>query len=343
MPAANKESQVPGNDNEIDVLNSGEDNALVVEVKDDTPPEDRGRKPLEHDPLKDEDDEAANYTKGVQKRIKELTHKAHDERRAREKAEREREEAIQFGRTAYNRAKQLESQLTHGEAAFAGTTTEKEELAVSTAKEAYRKAFEAGDPDAIATATANIAAAAQRLENAKSWSTQAQNKVKQSALQKPEADVDSTATDVNTQHSAQADEPDESAKEWASQNPWFGKNRKMTSYVYGLHEELVHEQGLHPSEDAEEYYAAIDKEMRERFPDYEWDDDDDTGGEKPASKSKAPAAKPKATSVVAPVTRTSTGNGKKVTLSASEVRIAESFGLTPEQYAREKLKLSAGA
>lgn len=337
--AKNEGTQHVANDNEVDILKPEGDD-LVVDVVDDTPPEDRGRKPLEHDPLaKEDDDEAAKYTKGVQKRIGELTHKAHDERRARERAEREREEALRFAQAAHQRARMLEQQLTSGEAAFANTTTEKEELAVLTAQSEYKKAYEAGDPDAIATATAKIAAAAQRLEQAKAWSLQAKHKVENSALQKDDHGVDSTARDVaNTQPNVE--EPEPAAMEWSKKNPWFGKDRKMTSYVYGIHEELVFEKGLHPIENADDYYAAIDEEMRKRFPDYGWEGNDDTA-QAPAAKSQ-PAAKAKATSVVAPVSRTPAGTGNKVTLTASEKAIAEKFGLTLEQYAREKLKLSQG-
>jgi len=343
-----KQARVPGNDAEVDV-NTLDDQDLIVEIADDTPPEDKGRKALEHDPLekKDSDDEAVQYTKGVKKRINELTHKAHDERRRAERAEREKEEAVRFAQAQFQRARMLEAQLTQGEAAFAGTTLEKEQLAVTTAQDKYKKAYESGDPDAIATATAEIAAASQRLEQARHWSAQAKNR-QQSSLQNQNVDVDSQPRDVNTQpRQAQPEEPDSTAIEWSEKNEWFGKNRKMTSYVYGIHEELTHERGLHPVRDAEEYYAAIDKEMRERFPDYDWgetsvdtSDNDDDDDDKPAKK---PAAKKPASSVVAPVTRTTSGNGKKVTLTESEVRIAKSFGLTPQEYAREKLKLNKGA
>lgn len=346
MPQAQKESNVPGNDKEVNVLD-GDAEGLVVNIVDDTPPEDRGRKPLEHDPLskQDDDDEAAKYTKGVQKRIKELTHKAHDERRRAEAAEREKEEAVNFARAAYSRAKALEQQLTSGEAAFSNTTVEKEELALKTAKEDYTKAYEAGDPVAQAEATAKVAAASQRLENAKHWAAQAKQKSEQKPLHAEKDVVDSDQRDVNTQRRAaapQVAEPDSAAMEWGERNPWFGKNRKMTSYVYGIHEELTLDKGLRPVEDAEEYFAAIDKEMRERFPDYEWDQEgeDDVVDAKPAKKTTA--KKPAAT-VVAPVSRTPSGSGKEITLSKSEVAIAKSFGLTPQQYALEKVKLNKGA
>lgn len=336
-------------EDELNPKNKGpeKEDELEIEIIDDTPEADRGRKPLESDPLAkkpEPDDEAMAVSKGVQKRLNELTRKAHDERRAREKAEREKEEAVRFASAQFQRTRMLENQLVNGESAFSNTTVEKEQLALETAEADYRKAFDAGDPDAMAKATGKVAAAAQRLENAKHWAAQA--KTKQTALQEQKPDVDSQQREERTQPQTQeldVETPHSSAVEWAEKNPWFGKNRKMTSYVYGIHEELTLEQGLHPVENAEEYYAAINKEMRERFPDFEWDSDEDTGNKPPASKSDT-TAKPKAktaTSVVAPVTRTSSGNGRKVLLTASEARVAESLGISPEAYAREKLKLES--
>jgi hypothetical protein len=75
------------------------DENLEVEVVDDTPEEDRDRGAAENveDP---DDDEVRNYSTNVQNRIKELTHARHDERRAKEAALREREEAINLAKQA---------------------------------------------------------------------------------------------------------------------------------------------------------------------------------------------------------------------------------------------------
>lgn len=338
------------NEDDLKVSVAGEDD-VEIHVEDDTPPEDRGRKPVakDDDDDGDPDKEAEKYTKGVQKRINEVTHRYHDARRRAEAAERERQEAIEFGRKALQRARLLEQQLGQGEVAFSSTAVEKEELALKDAQAEYKAAYEAGDPDAIAKATAKMAVASQRIENAKQWTAQAQHRAQQLALQNEKDDVDSIAQGAAAQQAQDGQpkfKPTKHDQEWMDKNSaWFGKNRKMTSYVYGIHDELVNEQGLHPVEDAEEYYAAVDAEMRQRFPDYDWDElgetdpDEEKKSAKPDTQRRTKTATP-----VAPVSRVATGSGKKsITLTASEARIAQQMGLTLKEYALEKAKLEKGA
>ena len=73
-----------------------EESDIDLEIVDDTPEEDRGRKPLDRNVDDPSDDEIAEYSDKVQKRMKELTHARHDERRAKESAMREKEEAIRI-------------------------------------------------------------------------------------------------------------------------------------------------------------------------------------------------------------------------------------------------------
>lgn len=313
---------------ELEISVEGGDE-LAVDIVDDTPPEDRNRKPLNKDALA-EDDEAEQYSAGVKKRLGELRHQAHDERRAKEAALRERDEAIKLARTAYERSKALETKLTHGEATFASEVAEKAKLALNNAKEKHRRAYEAGDADGMAEAMAEMAEAQQEALNARRWNEEAQYKIKNSALQQQDDDVDSQ---VSHQQDATI-QADPRAAEWAKKNAWFGSDAAMTSLAYGVHEHLVRS-GLDPNRDADQYYATIDKEMRRRFPEYEWSD----------SQDEAPAARKvkKSAPVVAPVTRSTSGNKNKVVLTQTQVRIAEKLGLTLEQYAREMLKVGNGA
>lgn len=329
------------------VVNLNPDDIEVV-VEDDTPEADRNRKPLEKDPLAEKStlEEAEEVSGKVKKRIGELTRKAHDERREKEAAIREREEATRIASAALQRNRLLESQLNNGEVAFANETAERAKLSVESAKAKYRKAFEAGDPEAIADASAELAAATNSEQQARNWMANAQRKLDESAkkpLHKESDGIDSDTSRVDTQPNTQrpaVSAPDESATDWASRNEWFGKNRKMTSYVYGVHEDLVFEQGINPVEDAEEYYKAIDSEMRQRFPEYEWGDEGATS--KPAAVPPPTTRKSSPAPIVAPVTRAPTGAAPgKVTLTKSEVALAKKIGLTVEEYAREKIKLGA--
>ena len=112
---------------------------------------------------------------------------------------------------------------------------------------------------------------------------------------------------------------------WQEKNEWFGKDEEMTSLALGLHEKLVRS-GISPTSD--EYYRRIDSTMQKRFPEYFGDatlDEDQ------------PAQRTKPSTVVAPATRSTAP--KKVRLTKTQVALAKKFGLTPEQYARETLKL----
>jgi hypothetical protein len=99
----------------------------------------------------------------------------------------------------------------------------------------------------------------------------------------------------------------------------------MTSLALGLHEKLVRA-GTNPT--SEEYYTTIDKTMRKRFPEYFGDDSLDV---------ETPAQRKKPSTVVASATRSTAP--KKVHLTKTQLALAKKFNLTPEQYARETLKL----
>ena len=66
---------------------------VEIEVEDDTPIEDRNRKPMKEPVEEVSDEELNNYDEKVQARIKKFTRGYHDERRAKEEAQREREAA----------------------------------------------------------------------------------------------------------------------------------------------------------------------------------------------------------------------------------------------------------
>jgi hypothetical protein len=119
--------------------------------------------------------------------------------------------------------------------------------------------------------------------------------------------------------------PDDKALKWQEKNEWFGADEEMTSLALGLHEKLVRS-GISPSSD--EYYRRIDGTMQKRFPEYFGDATLDE---------ETPAQRTKPSTVVAPATRSTAP--KKVRLTKTQVALAKKFGLTPEQYARETLKL----
>ena len=101
----------------------------------------------------------------------------------------------------------------------------------------------------------------------------------------------------------------------------------MRRFAEGVHEDLESRFGRGYI-GTDEYYANIDKEVKARFP-------EEFGS---TSKNEAsPRTKP--STVVAPVKRSTAP--KQVVLSQSAANIAKKLGITPQQYAKEFLKLEA--
>jgi len=286
-----------------------EESDIELEVVDDTPPEDRGRKPLEREVEDPSDEEVAEYSDKVQKRIKELSHARHDERRAKEAALREREEATRIAQQLLEENKKLRETYNQGAQTYTEMAASKAEMELQFARQKLKEAQESYDTDSIIAAQEELAAARYRLEQAKSF--------KPSALQIPETDVYSQPTQ---QQSGATYDP--KASKWQARNQWFGQDDEMTSLALAVHKKLV-ENGVDPRTDT--YYERIDARMREVFPDY--------FGEA-RKEPKRPAT------VVAAPTRTAS---KKVAvkLTKTQEALAKRLGLTNEQYAREVLKLNS--
>jgi hypothetical protein len=238
----------------------------------------------------------------------------HDERRDKEAAAREREEAIRYAQSIQEENKRLKSNLTSGEQTLMQTYKAAADQELALAKRDYREAYDAGDTDKIIEAQ-------QRMNEAQYKLTQVQNYRPQydNTLQQPENDV------YIQPERPQVPKPDRKALAWQDKNSWFGKDEEMTSLALGLHEKLVRA-GTNPS--SEEYYTTIDKTMRKRFPEYFGDDSLDV---------ETPAQRKKPSTVVAPASRSTAP--KKVHLTKTQLALAKKFNLTPEQYARETLKL----
>ena len=283
---------------------------VEIEVVDDTPEQDRGRKPLAREVDDPSDDEIAEYGDKVQKRMRELTHARHDERRAKEAALREREEAVALAQKLIEENKKLRGVVNTGSQEYVEAVKSRAELELEMARRKLREAQESYDNDAIM--------AAQELLTEAKMRQQQVNNLRAEALQVPEEEVYSQPIPQ------QIPQPDRKALHWQDRNKWFGQDDEMTSLALAVHKKLV-ETGYDPRSD--EYYERIDARMREVFPSY--------FGEARKSETKRPAT------VVAPATRTA--GKKKVTLTKTQEALARKLGLTNEQYAREITKLSSEA
>jgi hypothetical protein len=285
-----------------------------LEIEDDTPPQDKGREPLPKDVVEElEKDTLDDYSDRVKQRMAQLKKVWHDERRAKEAADREREEAVRFAQQISEENKKLKTNLSSGEETYIQTLKSGLEHELNLAKRDYREAYDTGQTDKIIEAQSKMNEAQYKLSQANQY----EPKFK-SALQEAENEV------YIPQNQPSIPRPDTRALAWQDNNKWFGSDEEMTSLALGLHEKLVRS-GIDPTSD--EYYRRIDSTMQKRFPEMFGD----------ATLDEETPAQRKPSTVVAPATRSTAP--KKVRLTKTQVALAKKFGLTPEQYARETLKL----
>jgi hypothetical protein len=277
-----------------------------IEVVDDTPEEDRGRAPMKEPPKELTDEELNKYDEGVRKRIQHFTKGYHEERRAKEKAEREREEALRIAKAVAEENKKLKGSLSQGQIALHEQAKKQADDEVETAKAKVREAYDAGDSNAIVYWQEQLATA--KIKQDRIYNFQVK------PLQEEESEVQ---LDKPSEPEAASDPK---LLAWREKNRWFGPNKRMTAYALGLHDDLVAE-GIPPGSD--EYWKRIDADVRTRFP-------EQFGSEEPADAPKTQRVK---TNVVAPATRSTAP--KKIVLTQSQVEIAKRLGVPLDLYARK--------
>jgi len=313
---ANETYKFPDEQDKDAALQQKQDDATIefgiegdvdIEVKDDTPEKDRGY-PTAGNVAEVTDEELEQYGDKVKRRIKEISHLRHDERRAKETAVREREELEKVARSLVDENKRLKHYVSTGEQAYAGTLKTAANAEYEIAKKQFKEAHEAFDADAMIEAQAALTTAQMRMEQAKNF--------KPTPLQD-----DSNVVEQQVSVQAPA-KPDDKTLRWQARNQWFGNDDEMTAVALVRHKQLV-SSGLDPRSD--EYYTQIDARMKQRFPDfYKSEGDDD--------KADVPEVKRSAT-VVAPAKR-STG-AKKIILTTTQVSIAKRLGVPLELYAKQ--------
>jgi hypothetical protein len=306
---------------EVEAKDKPEEDKLEIEIEDDTPVEDRGRRASKPDFVeKVEKDELDQYSQEARSKIDAFRKFYHDERREKEKALREQQEAIQVAKNLYEEIKQLKGRVNSSEEAVVSSFKTTAERELEMAKKEYREAYDAGDSEKLVEAQDKLTTAKMKIEKASSY---AENINQRRALQEQENEV------KIPQQTEAAPVRDQKASAWQERNSWFGQDDEMTSLALGLHEKLVKENGLAYAT-TDEYYKRIDETMRRRFP-------ENFEGEKVDDEKSPPRVKP--STVVAPASRST--SSKKIKLNTSQLAIAKKLGLTPEQYARELIKMEA--
>jgi len=290
-----------------------EDDNVEIEVVDDTPEEDRvNAAPMPKEIVDEfEADDLESYSKEAKQRILQAKKLINDERRAKEAALRENEEAIRLANTIINENKILKSRLSDGERVYVSTAKEKLASDLDKARREYKEAYDSGD--------------SERLVEAQERLTEVQFKAQEMERYRPQYDENALQSSTNEvqipQEQNQPARLDSKTQAWLDKNKWYGTDDDMSFLAMGIHKRLERE-GVPPGSD--HYWSTIDAEMRKRFPDKFQD-----------VETKTSTTTRKST-VVAPATRST--SSKKITLSTRQLDLCKKLKISPEQYFNEYVK-----
>jgi hypothetical protein len=114
--------------------------------------------------------------------------------------------------------------------------------------------------------------------------------------------------------------PDPKAEDWASKNTWFGSDQTMTYAAFGLHKQLIEDEGFDATSD--EYYTELDNRIRSEFP--------HKFAEAPKKSNS-----PRVASAGTTASKSSSPKGRRtVKLTASQIAIAKRLNVPLEEYAK---------
>ena len=264
---------------------------------------------------KEDKDELAEYSEGVQKRISKLTRKMRE-------AERQKEEAVAFALAAKRDKEEMEKRFSSLDKSYVSEFEKRVVTNMEAARKSLKNAIESGDVDAQVSAQEQIAfltSDAARLGVLK-------HQLEETAQKQVRINPQRTEVINNYQqgyNNVPRDIPtDTKAEAWASKNTWFGNDTAMTYTAFDMHKRLVEDEGYDPKSD--EYYDEIDKRIRLEFP------------HKFAKMEGNTTERAKPAQAVASAKRSApTGRKKTVRLSPSQVAIAKRLGVPLEEYAKQ--------
>ena len=282
---------------EIEIEESGDDNKEEVVV--DTKAPEKEEK---------EGDELSDYSDSVKKRISKLTSKFREE-------ERQRNEAIKFAEAVKQQNEELKAKLDKLDNTYVGEFDTRVQSQSIAAKEAYRKAHEEGDADAMYEASQNLSRIA--MEEARLADLKAR---REEAAKATAAGLTDAAQTQQPQVQQPQAKPDPKAEDWAQKNSWFGQDQPMTYAAFGLHKQLIEDEGFDATSD--EYYTELDNRIRTEFP---------HKFQEAPKKSNSPRVASAGTTA----SKSSTPKGRRtVKLSASQIAIARRLNVPLEEYAK---------
>jgi hypothetical protein len=249
------------------------------------------------------EDELEQYSESVQRRISKLTNRFREE-------ERQRQAAIEYAEAVKQQNEELRARLDKLDQSYVGEFGNRVEADAAAAKEAYRKAYEDGNADAMFEAQQRISQIA--LEQARYEEAKRRNEERQ---QQPEPEPQAAPQ----RQQAAAQQPDPKAEAWAGKNEWFGTDQTMTYAAFGIHRQLIEEEGFDPSSD--EYYSELDNRIRTEFPHKFAETKRDSG--------------PRVASAGSTASKSSSSKGRRtVKLTPSQIAIAKRLNVPLEEYAK---------
>lgn len=284
-------------ENEIEVVEADEAEEQPVPEAQDT---DEGSQDTESE----KENELNDYSKNVQQRINTITYKYREEEAA-------RKSAVAYAEAIKKQNDELKSRLDKLDQSYVGEFGTRIESQIGAAKQAYQKAYDEGDAEAMFEAQKNLSRLAldqAQLEQAR------RRQEEQASLPAPEQ-----ASPAPQQAPAPA-APDPKAESWASKNEWFGTDQTMTYAAFGLHRQLIEDEGFDPTSD--EYYNELDKRIRREFP-------------QKFKETKRGDSGPRVASAESSASKAPSGKGRRtVKLTPSQISIAKRLNVPLEEYAK---------
>ena len=274
-------------------------------------PEEKPEEKVEEKPEASDEkpkEELEQYSEGVQKRIAKLTKKWRE-------AERQKEAAIDYAKGVQTEHYTLKTRMAKLEPSYVTAVENRVKSGLDAAKATLTRAREAGDIDAEVEAQKEISRLGMEEVRV--------NTLRNKLSEQKEQFVRTPSLDQRLQ----APPTDPKAEEWAEKNEWFGKDSAMTYTAFDLHKKLVDQEGYDPKSD--EYYVAIDKQMRLDFP-HKFD------------RKELSEGSTKPTQTVASATRSVKPGRNTVRLTSSQVAIAKKLNVPLEEYAKQ-LKITKEA
>jgi hypothetical protein len=254
-------------------------------------------------PKSEDGDDLSEYSDSVKKRISKLTNRFREE-------ERQRQAAVEYAEAVKKQNEELKTRIDKLDTTYVGEFDTRVQSQSIAAKEAYKKALEEGNADAMYEAQQNISRIA--LEESKLSQLKADRETKAEQAKRPQ-----TQQPQAQQPQAQ---PDPKAEDWAKRNTWFGQDKTMTYAAFGLHKELIEDEGFDATSD--EYYTELNTRIRSAFP-------------QKFQESPKKSNSPRVASAGTTASKSSTPKGRRtVKLTASQIAIAKRLNVPLEEYAK---------